>query len=240
MGRPPAASDADCTVPYHATSPTDGSEVYDLLNASVQILSVVEGIVLEVYSRRKISLQLTEGISRQLREWSGKWLAPLLRAVRSRESSRSTSSPEVGNGSESESESTGACQVLSSYYYAVMLVSRPFLMYELCKRLPDSHDSTIAAPHGNRSYVTETGGSGRAKLANACIDAATLMIGMISDVVEQGSLDGRMPLIVCVLPPPSPFPQKLLPYRPVQRFLCRSMLIYPLTTVAPGSSPHLS
>ncbi|KAI3321586.1 hypothetical protein HD806DRAFT_158091 [Xylariaceae sp. AK1471] len=192
MGRPPAASDADCTVPYHSTSPSDGSEVYDLLNASVQILSVVEGIVLEVYSRRKISLQLTEGISRQLREWSSKWLPSLLRAVQSRE--KNSSSSTSSNSRESGSESTGAVQVLSSYYYAVMLVSRPFLMYELCKRLPDSHSTT--APHRNRLFFAESGGSGRAKLANACIDAATLMIGMISDFVEQGPLDGRMPLIV--------------------------------------------
>ncbi|KAI1307507.1 fungal-specific transcription factor domain-containing protein [Xylaria venustula] len=179
MGRPPAASDADVTVPYHNTRP-DGSETYDLLNASVQILSLVEGIVLEVYSRRKISLQLTEGISRQLREWSNKWLPSLLHAV---------SGHGQDNG-EIESEKTGACQVLCSYYYAVMLVSRPFLMYELCRRLPEN--STTAA----RPATTEMNGSGRARLANACIDAATLMIGTISDFVAKGARDRRMPLLV--------------------------------------------
>ncbi|KAI8627786.1 IDO-domain-containing protein [Xylariaceae sp. FL1651] len=172
MGRPPAAADADCTVPYHCTD-EEGNERYDLLNASVQILSIVEGIILKVYSRRKISLQSTEGISRQLREWSKKWLSPLLRELQSGQASR---------------ESTGACHVLSSYYYAVMLVSRPFLMYELCRRL--SASSTTP----QRSVTNST--SGRSKLANACIDAATLMLGMISDLVEQGPLDGRMPLIV--------------------------------------------
>ncbi|KAI0532472.1 fungal-specific transcription factor domain-containing protein [Xylaria digitata] len=172
MGRPPAASDADCTVPYHGVC-ADGGERYDLLNASVQILSLVEGIVQEVYSRRKISLQLTEGISRQLREWSSKWLPALLHASSDKE----------------EPESTGACQVLSSYYYAVMLVSRPFLMYELCRRLPDS-----AAAHPRAG--TETSGSGRSKLANACIDAATLMIGVISDFVSRSPADRRMPLLV--------------------------------------------
>ncbi|KAI0967791.1 fungal-specific transcription factor domain-containing protein [Xylaria arbuscula] len=183
MGRPPAASDADVTVPYHSTRP-DGSETYDLLNAAVQILSLVEGIVQEVYSRRKISLQLTEGISRQLREWSNKWLPSLLRTV-----------SESGQGQgqedgENESERTGACQVLCSYYYAVMLVSRPFLMYELCRRLPEN-SSTAARP-----ATTEMNGSGRARLANACIDAATLMIGTISDFVTKGARDRRMPLLV--------------------------------------------
>ncbi|KAI1351045.1 fungal-specific transcription factor domain-containing protein [Xylaria sp. FL0043] len=186
MGRPPAASDADCTVPYHSTaSGEDRSERYDLLNASVQILSLAEGIVQEVYSRRKISLQLTEGISRQLREWSSKWLSPLLRA----------SGGGGGNGGNRDGggldsrERTGACQVLCSYYYAVMLVSRPFLMYELCRRLPET---AAAQPRP----AIENSGSGRAKLANACIDAATLMIGAISDFVAQGPRDRRMPLLV--------------------------------------------
>ncbi|RWA02981.1 hypothetical protein EKO27_g12124, partial [Xylaria grammica] len=117
MGRPPAASDADCTVPYDSAS-ADGSERYDLLNASAQILSLVEGIVQDVYSRRKTSLQLTEGISRQLREWSGKWLSALLRAANDESESES---------GQDDRERVGACQVLASYYYAVMLVSRPFL-----------------------------------------------------------------------------------------------------------------
>ncbi|KAI1263765.1 fungal-specific transcription factor domain-containing protein [Xylariaceae sp. FL1019] len=172
MGRPPAAADADCTVSYHCKD-EDGSEKWDLLNASIQILSIIEGIIHEVYSRRKISLQLTEGISRQLREWSAIWLPPLHRALRNYDYTR---------------ECTGACQVLSSYYYAVMLVSRPFLMYEICKRVPEPHVT-------NRP--TADVASGRSKLANACIDAATLMIGIVSDLVDHGALcDGRMPLIV--------------------------------------------
>ncbi|KAI0602676.1 hypothetical protein F4775DRAFT_600677 [Biscogniauxia sp. FL1348] len=177
MGRPPATSDSDCTVPYQSKA-DDGGETFDLLNASVQVLLIAEGIVLEVYHRRKITLQLTEGISRQLREWSGRWLAPLLRSV----------ADMAAGGRRDASVAVGACQALSSYYYAVMLVSRPFLIYELCKRLPES---TTAAqqPAGDTN-------SGRSKLANACIDAACLMIEMVLDLVERGVLDQRMPLLV--------------------------------------------
>ncbi|KAI1500044.1 hypothetical protein F5X99DRAFT_388037 [Biscogniauxia marginata] len=174
MGRPPATSDSDCTVLYQSAG-NDGNEQFDLLNASVQVLLIAEGIVLEVYHRRKITLQLTDGISRQLREWSGRWLTLLLRSI-------SKESP-ANNG-----EVIGACQALSSYYYAVMLVSRPFLMYELCKRLPESR---TAGQHPSSDT-----NSGRSKLANACIDAACLMVEMVLDLVERGILDQRMPLIV--------------------------------------------
>lgn len=225
MGRPPAAADADCTVPYHAAAATDsasdGRERYDVLNASVQILTLVERIIREVYSRRRISPQLTEGLSRQLREWSGRWLPGLLMRVNSAAAASATATSATSTttttgdeddnddddeGNRAARESMGACQVLSSYYYAVMLVSRPFLMYELCRRLPENGNSgnhNNGSSNSNENSNTtrhllarENGGSGRAKLANACIDAATLLIGLISDLVEQGLPDRRMPLMV--------------------------------------------
>ncbi|KAI1323306.1 IDO-domain-containing protein [Xylariaceae sp. FL0255] len=186
-GRPPTTSNADCTVSYHSLQ-KDGSERYDLLNASVQVLTIIEEIILQVYSRRKISLQLTEGISRQLREWSGRWLAALHGAINENEHEHDPN-PSGVHAHNHAREAMGACQVLASYYYAVMLVSRPFLMYELCKRLPET---TTASPASTRDD-----GSGRSKLANACIDAATLMIGLVLDLIEQGSMvDRHMSLIV--------------------------------------------
>lgn len=175
MGRPPTMSDIDCTVPCRALD-ANGQEEFDLLNASVQILAITEEIVLRVYSRRKISLQLTDGISRQLRDWSSRWLSRLKGII-------------SGSPNEDKTEVTGACQVISSYYYAVMLVARPFLMYELCKRLPQ--DAATADTLGGSND-----NSGRARLANACIDAASLMAESVLDLVNQGLLDGRMPLIV--------------------------------------------
>ncbi|KAI1736349.1 fungal-specific transcription factor domain-containing protein [Xylaria scruposa] len=187
MGRPPAAADPDCTVSYHAPlGDGSGGEEYDLLNASVQIFTLIEGIIWEVYSRRKISLQLTEGISRQLREWSAKWLPALLRAVQTEDGAAAASAP----------DRSGACQVLASYYYGVMLISRPFLMYELCKRLPDPSRTTGTGTGTTETTSSASSSSGRAKLANACIDAATLLIGLISEYTSTGASDRRMPVIV--------------------------------------------
>lgn len=175
MGRPPCTSDVDCTVPYRQVD-DDGHEVPDVLNASVQIFLILEGIVLEVYSRRKISFQLTEGISRQLRDFSVRWLHHLKR-VASVVDPSGADPPEVN----------GACQVLASYYYAVMLVSRPFLMYELYRRL-SPEPTTI---YGRAGLV-----SGKSKLADACIDAASMMVDQISDLIDKGTVSGRRPILV--------------------------------------------
>lgn len=174
LGRPPSTSDVDCTVPYRAVG-ADGNEVFDLLNASVQILVILECIILEIYSRKKISMRLTEGISLQLREWSGRWLSPLKDMI---------AQPAGRN----EAQVTGACQVLSSYYYAVMLVSRPFLMYELFQRLTDGSSAVSGRPAALPS--------GRSRLADACIDAASLMVDPVLDLIERGVLRGKAPLLV--------------------------------------------
>ncbi|OAA69140.1 kinesin family protein [Cordyceps fumosorosea ARSEF 2679] len=190
MGRPPATSDVDCTVSYRAALDEDGGggEVLDLLEASVQILLITETVVVEVYSRRKISLQLTEGISRQLRGWSGRWLQQLKDVV------GGSAAPAAQQRPDDEARLIGACQVLATYYYSVMLVARPFLMYELCRRLsedPSSSSSSASSPN-----AAATGASAKTRLADACIDAASLMVEPVLDLVERDALRHRAPMLV--------------------------------------------
>ncbi|KAH7039967.1 uncharacterized protein B0I36DRAFT_357334 [Microdochium trichocladiopsis] len=202
MGRPPATSDIDCTVPYRTVDGATGQETFDTLSASAQIFLIMEALVVEVYSRRKISLQLTEGISSQLRDWSGRWLPQIKELMTSAEgtgtggSGSSATTPTPGGhglGHKHDSQQIqqvqvcAATQVLSSYYYAVILVSRPFLMFEVHRRLGGGPSS--------RSSSQQTF-SGKSKLADACIDAACLMVELVSDVIERGFMPVKMPLVV--------------------------------------------
>lgn len=171
MGRPPATSDIDCTVPYRATDGS-GQETFDTLSASAQIFLIMEALVVEVYSRRKISLQLTEGISSQLRDWSSRWLPQIKELM----------APDAG--AHRQAQVCAASQVLTSYYYAVILVSRPFLMFEVHRRL---------AADGSRSAQAL---SGKSKLADACVDAACLMVELVSDVIGRGLMPVKMPVVV--------------------------------------------
>ncbi|KAM7192463.1 hypothetical protein V8F33_008338 [Rhypophila sp. PSN 637] len=175
MGRPPAASDVDCTVGYS----DELDKGLNLLNASVQVLLITERVVLQVYSRRKISVQLTEGISRELRDWSSRWLGGLKEVVDGKDTTG-----EEGRRMRKRCVN-GACQVLASYYYAVILVSRPFLMVELHHRLAGT-----AAEDGNGLV------SGRTKLADACIDAAVLMVSPVQDLIARGEMARRAPVVV--------------------------------------------
>lgn len=195
MGRPPAASDVDCTVGYHCEERgKEGKKrSLNLLNASVQILLITERVVLQVYSRRKISVQLTEGISRELRDWSARWLGRLKTVVDGGENRKR---------SRGKNSVNGACQVLASYYYAVILVSRPFLMVELHHRLAAAASSGTGEDRDSLGYsgVAGTNGnrlvSGRTKLADACIDAAVLMVSPVQDLISRGQMARRAPVAV--------------------------------------------
>ncbi|KAM7218848.1 hypothetical protein V8F06_005728 [Rhypophila decipiens] len=180
MGRPPAASDVDCTVGYS----DELDQELNLLNASVQILLITERVVLQVYSRRKISVQLTEGISRELRDWSSRWLGMLKEVVE-----------ETRTDAIRKRHVNGACQVLASYYYAVILVSRPFLMVELHHRLAGTAGED-GSGNGNGNGNGNGLVTGRTKLADACIDAAVLMVSPVQHLISRGEMARRAPVVV--------------------------------------------
>ncbi|KAF3062065.1 Filamentous growth regulator 27 [Daldinia childiae] len=194
MGRPPATSDIDCTVSYVAMDERRCENI-DLLNASSQIFLIMEAIVIEVYSRRKVSYQLTEGICCQLREWSTRWL-PKLNTIVGQAINTADGAHDINDGQEGQNETkhqdvrlvSGACQVLCCYYYAVMLVSRPFLMYELQKRL---EDDTTSATYSKSSPI-----SGKSKLADACVDSASFMVDLVTSLMSKRCLNGHRPVVV--------------------------------------------
>lgn len=172
LGRPPATSDVDCTVYYCMLD--------QLVNASVQIFLITETIVVEVFSRRRISLGMTEDISKKLREWSQRYTEPLNSRIC------------TGVDDQDPAEASGACQVMATYYYAVMLISRPFLMYEARRRV-----SAMDVVH---SHTATSPNTGRSKLADACVNAACLMADLINSHLEDGLLAGSFPLLTYVIP----------------------------------------
>ena len=117
LGRPPSTSDVDCTVKYSVATVGNNTGA-NILDASVQIFMIIERVVVEVYSRKRISLQIADYVSRQFKGWASKWLQSL---------SAITTRP----NDSLYTEVVGACSTLCSYYYGVMLLTRPFLIYEL-------------------------------------------------------------------------------------------------------------
>jgi hypothetical protein len=172
LGRPPSTSDVDCTVKY--TTPQIDIHIH-VLDASLQIFMIIERVVVEVYSRKRISLRIANYVSHQLKGWASNWLRPLLDAI-------TDPAPEAT----SRETSIGACQTLCSYYYGIMLLTRPFLIYELYEYLGTSmRISSSGADHVEKE-----------KFADAALDAAVAFVDTLQGVIDTGIMPRRMPLIV--------------------------------------------
>lgn len=159
---------------YTVQNSDEGRHI-DLLDASVQIFMIVERVVLEVYSRKRISLRIADYVSRQLKNWASSWFVGL--------------SAITSNGSDGVAKRSmviGACSTLCSYYYGIMLLTRPFLIYELYNYMG------ISTKRGN----TNADNASKRKYADAAIDAATSLVEVLHPVIETGKMPHSMPLIV--------------------------------------------
>jgi hypothetical protein len=174
LGRPPSTSDVDCTVKYSVTENTENLDT-QMLDASVQIFMIIERVVVEVYSRKRISLRIANYVSRQLKNWASKWLQPLHEA---------TSPNTLSNTS--QQAAVGACSTLCSYYYGIMLLTRPFLIYDLYEFMGADLKS-----RGTQGEDQE-----KRKYADAALISATSFVETVQNVIKAGRMPRRMPLIV--------------------------------------------
>ncbi|KAJ4353475.1 uncharacterized protein N0V89_005205 [Didymosphaeria variabile] len=174
LGRPPCTSDVDCTVKYSIMQ-MDNEVAANILDASVQIFMIIERVVVEVYSRKRISLRIADFVSRQLKGWASNWLQPLTETL----------NPPNRNDTALVAL-VGACSTLCTYYYGIMLLTRPFLIYEI-------YDYMGASMKGAR---TQGEHANKQKYADAALDAATSFVDTLQAVIRTGALPYRMPLIV--------------------------------------------
>ena len=181
LGRPPSTSDVDCTVKYgkHGVAEVPFGHSLHVIDASVQIFMIIERVVVEVYSRKRISLRIASYVSHQLKGWASTWLRPL---------SDTTMAPSTPRARDDMSRDAvvGACSTLCSYYYGIMLLTRPFLIYELYEYM----GASLKAPGTHTEHLEKR------KYADAALDAATSFVETLQAVLQTSSMPQRMPLVV--------------------------------------------
>lgn len=173
LGRPPSTSDIDCTVKY-STTPDITSNKHHLLDASVQMFMIIKQVVLEVYSRKRISLRIASYVSHQLKGWATSWLRPF--------SEITTKQAFTAD----QDLVVGACSALCTYYYGIMLLTRPFLIYDLYE-----YFGTSTRAPGTRAENQE-----KRKYADAALDAAVAFVDTLRTVIDADQMPYRIPLVV--------------------------------------------
>ncbi|KAF4551211.1 Fungal specific transcription factor domain-containing protein 51 [Elsinoe fawcettii] len=174
LGRPPCISDADDT--HRRKHQTTTHDNLDILEASLSLSVILEQVVVQVYTRKHISVKVAQFVSDQLKAWALVWLKPLMDALRP-----------AGTQASSSEQIAGALQVVSSYLYSITLLARPFLIYDVYDSLETSH---------TRAPTTQVDERSKKKIADGAIDAAITLVTLVQDLITNDKMPAIAPGIV--------------------------------------------
>ncbi|WEW55956.1 hypothetical protein PRK78_001391 [Emydomyces testavorans] len=174
LGRPSATSSLRLELGNGLVSKTkQDNEAQARLLASYTITDLMDMITNELYGQKAVSTEAAEKFLRKLDRWS-KMLPDSMRTA-----SCNLDCPEE------QEQTLGSIQVVCFYYFATMLVTRPFLISTFTARLVRSRTSIIPSkscpptPHEDPTH---------AKLASACVDSAEYLIQACQDARKANLL----------------------------------------------------
>ncbi|KXG51359.1 Copper fist DNA-binding [Penicillium griseofulvum] len=178
LGRPPATSDYDYDIredtPIPGKSQSHLAADQQLSIAVISLCRIFERILTDVYMKQVISINVAEKISNQHRAWV-RTLPAMLKMQ--------TERPE----NKSMENSLAAAHVFGSYYWSIILLTRPFLIYRVAQYVKGKPDSSSE----NRS------GSSRVSLfADACVYSALRGLDVVDNLSHYTSLPRRLPFLI--------------------------------------------
>ncbi|KAL7911027.1 hypothetical protein GGI35DRAFT_478416 [Trichoderma velutinum] len=178
LGRPPATSESFCNIPWaleESTFNTENPSVDSQISSAIfRICNVMERILVGVYSKKAITLELAKSISKEHRQWTE--ALPQMLKIDGLEESDTVSCSAPRHGSRI---------VMMAYYYSIVLLTRPFLTFQI--RL------------SRKSCQWRGDASARADLityADACIDSAIKGIDLAYEDVYEHGAPKRQPLVI--------------------------------------------
>jgi hypothetical protein len=183
LGRPTAIRDSDCSgdplisgekPPFHQatfTSATDSTDGLGL-EASVRSCRTIGVILDKVYSQRKISKKLAQGIADHCKGWP-KTLDPSLHPSQS-----TRVNPADG---------IATLHVYLFHCHSVVLLTRPFFLFAMNKKEQERRE--IGAKQ-------QGVGSRMDRFGEACVSASCQSITLVQQALEGGYLPRRNPFVM--------------------------------------------
>lgn len=179
LGRPPATANIRSEYNerlWEMEEPPGAME--ERLLASYRMSQILDEIIVRLYGETAASADTAESLLAKLNEWSNSLPKSVL------------SSPSADTEPHTaQAHIVGSLHIACSYHFAVIIVSRPFLISSLGVRLARMCNS----PGENESLLQED--AAHVKLANACTDSALYMMQTCMEVYHSGLLLGNM----CIL-----------------------------------------
>ncbi|KAL3494111.1 hypothetical protein BJX62DRAFT_223505 [Aspergillus germanicus] len=176
LGRPPATSDFDYDLREDETRRESHLPQDQLSLTVVSLCRIFERILTEVYMRQVVSIHVAENISNQHRTWVRN-LPGFLQMQTERLESKTIE------------ESLAAAHVFGSYYWSIILLTRPFLIFWVSQYVRSKKDSA-AVPEARN-------GTSRLSLfADACVYSAIRGLDIVDGVSKYDTLPRRLPFLI--------------------------------------------
>lgn len=178
LGRPPATSDFD----YDSAATTEPSRLSpeeQLSTTVVSLCHIFERILTEVYMKQVVSLRVADTISNQHRTWVRN-LPSFLQLQTER-----TDDAQTGG------TTLAAAHVFGTYYWSIILLTRPFLIFRVSHHVHSKNESTGNADsrYSNNSRI--------ALFADACVYSALRCLDLIDNLsFQHASLPRRLPFLI--------------------------------------------
>lgn len=177
LGRPPATSDYDYDSREDALisgeSQPNLTADQQLSAAVISLCRIFERILTDVYMKQVISINVAETISNQHRAWV-RILPAILKVQAERLETKSMEN------------SLAAAHVFGSYYWSIILLTRPFLIYRVAQYVKGKPDSS----------ETRNGSSRISLFADACVYSALRGLDVVDDLSHYTSLPRRLPFLI--------------------------------------------
>ncbi|KAJ5154052.1 uncharacterized protein N7500_009491 [Penicillium coprophilum] len=178
LGRPPATSDYDHDIRedtlISAESQPRLTVDQQVSAAVISLCRIFERILTDVYMKQVISINVAEKVSNQHRAWV-RTLPTILKMQTERLENKSMEN------------SLAAAHVFGSYYWSIILLTRPFLIYRVAQYVKGKPDS---------SSETRNGSSRVSLFADACVYSALRGLDVVDDLRHYSSLPRRLPFLI--------------------------------------------
>ncbi|THY70439.1 hypothetical protein D6C86_07184 [Aureobasidium pullulans] len=180
LGRPPATSDLsmerDKGVIDEAAQDMTSADPFS--NKVLALCDIFERIIIDVYMKKAVSTRLADSISGQYRDWTSDLPESLQLA-------------KLDSGEDDPgklSKVLAASYIISSYHWSIILLTRPFLTFQIIKdmgRAGQNLDMNVQVDQSSiRTY------------ADACVDSSLRCLNIAQSLMRYSSLPHRLPFII--------------------------------------------
>ncbi|KAJ5640051.1 uncharacterized protein N7484_007913 [Penicillium longicatenatum] len=177
------------TLGHHpSTTETRDTTSQQGYSASADLCLIFEKILSQVYLKQEISPSVLQNVTKHHREWASHFREGLM-------ADHISADEYVSSGNERKSLNIGLCHLKEAYYWTIMLVTRPYLMDLVERRL--ATEMIISPPPSVRNdTMSPSIQPADTLLAHASVNSAVLTIDLLRCLLDVDQIPKRLPYVV--------------------------------------------